>query len=76
MFAKFLEKKNLVLKDLCPSLKVCMVTYEMLFESDKILLEKQLGIPIVNEYGASQLDLIAFENPAGEWQVNSETLFV
>jgi phenylacetate-CoA ligase len=76
LFAKFLEKKNLVLKTICPSLKVCMVTSEMLFETDKILLEKQLGVPIVNEYGASELDLIAFENPQGEWQVNSETLFV
>ena len=76
LFAKFLQKKNIVLKDICPSLKVCMVTSEMLFEEDKILLEKQFGIPIVNEYGASELDLIAFENPQGEWQVNSETLFV
>jgi phenylacetate-CoA ligase len=48
----------------------------MLFEEDKILLEKQFGIPVVNEYGASELDLIAFENTNGEWQVNSETLFV
>jgi phenylacetate-CoA ligase len=48
----------------------------MLFEEDKILLEKQFGVPIVNEYGASELDLIAFENPFGEWQVNSETLFI
>lgn len=48
----------------------------MLFESDKKLLEKQFGIPIINEYGASELDLIAFENPQGEWQVNSETLFI
>lgn len=76
LFAKFLQKKNIVLKEICPSLKVCMVTSEMLFEEDKILLEKQFGIPIVNEYGASELDLIAFENPDGEWQVNSETLFV
>jgi phenylacetate-coenzyme A ligase PaaK-like adenylate-forming protein len=29
-----------------------MVTSEMLFEDDKMLLEKQFGIPIVNEYGA------------------------
>jgi phenylacetate-CoA ligase len=36
-------------------------------------LEKQLGIPVINEYGASELDLIAFENPEGEWQMNSET---
>lgn len=76
LFAKFLQKKNLVLKTLCPTLKCCVVTSEMLFEDDKILLEKQLGVPVVNEYGASELDLIAFQNPDGEWQVNSETLFV
>ncbi|MBG6186769.1 phenylacetate-CoA ligase [Flavobacterium sp. CAN_S2] len=76
LFAKFLQKKNIVLSSICPSLKVCMVTSEMLFEDDKILSEKQFGVPIVNEYGASELDLIAFENPQDEWQVNSETLFV
>ncbi|CAN1550002.1 PaaK Coenzyme F390 synthetase [Flavobacteriaceae bacterium] len=76
LFAKFLQSKNIVLKEICPTLKVCMVTSEMLFEDDKMLLEKQFGIPIINEYGASELDLIAFQNTIGEWQVNSETLFV
>lgn len=76
LFAKFLQKKNIVLKTFCPTLKCCIVTSEMLFEDDKQLLEKQFGVPIVNEYGASELDLIAFQNPNGEWQVNSETLFV
>ena len=76
LFAKFLQKKNIVLTTICPTLKVCLVTSEMLFEDDKILLQKQLGVPIINEYGASELDLIAFENPQNEWQVNSETLFV
>lgn len=76
LFAKFLQKKNIVLKDVCPTLKVCMVTSEMLFEEDKVLMEKQFGIPVVNEYGASELDLIAFQNLDGEWQVNAETLFV
>ena len=76
LFAKFLQKRNMILTTVCPTLKVCMVTSEMLFEEDKLLLEKQFGIPIVNEYGASELDLIAFQNKAGEWQVNSETLFV
>lgn len=76
LFAKFLQKKNILLTTICPSLKVCMVTSEMLFEDDKLLLEKQFGVPIVNEYGASELDLIAFQNTEGEWQVNSETLFV
>lgn len=76
LFAKFLQQRNIILTDICPTLKVCMVTSEMLFEEDKKLLETYLGIPIVNEYGASELDLIAFQNPQGEWQVNSETLFV
>lgn len=75
-FAKFLNRKNIVLKDFCPTLNTCIVTSEMLFEDDRELLEHQFGIPVVNEYGASELDLIAFENPKGEWQVNSETLFV
>lgn len=76
LFAKFLEKRNIILREICPTLKACFVTSEMLFESDKILLEKQFGIPIINEYGASELDLIAFENTKGEWQINTETLFV
>ena len=76
LFAKFLQKKNIVLIDVCPTLKVCMVTSEMLFEEDKMLLKKQFGVPVVNEYGASELDLIAFEYVTGDWQVNSETLFI
>jgi phenylacetate-CoA ligase len=76
LFAKFLQAKNIILKEICPTLKVCMVTSEMLFEDDKILLEKQFGIPIVNEYGASELDLIAFQNINGDWRVNAETLYV
>jgi phenylacetate-CoA ligase len=76
LFAKFLRKRNLILAAICPTLKICMVTSEMLFEDDRKLLETQFGIPIINEYGASELDLIAFENPQHEWQVNAETLFV
>lgn len=76
LFAKFLQTKNIVLTTVCPTLKCCIVTSEMLFDDDEILLEKQFGVPVVNEYGASELDLIAFQNLKGEWQVNSETLFV
>ncbi|AUP79373.1 phenylacetate--CoA ligase family protein [Flavivirga eckloniae] len=75
-FAKYLQNKNIILKTVCPTLKACVVTSEMLFKDDKQLMEKQFGVPIINEYGASELDLIAFENTKGEWVVNSETLFV
>ena len=76
LLAKQLEAKNIVLQTLCPSLKCCVVTSEMLFEADKILLEKTLGVPVINEYGASEIDLIAFQNQEGEWLVNAETCLV
>lgn len=75
-FAKYLKQKGVVLTDICPTLKVCIVTSEMLFEDDKTLMETQFGVPVVNEYGASELDLIAFQNKDGDWQVNSETLYI
>lgn len=76
LFAKFLQRKNTLLTTVCPSLKCCVVTSEMLFDEDRKLMETWFGVPIINEYGASELDLIAFQNPQGEWQVNSETLYV
>ncbi|MBK5213972.1 MAG: phenylacetate--CoA ligase family protein [Flavobacteriaceae bacterium] len=75
-FAKFLSEKNLVLNEICPTLKYCIVTSEMLFEDDKKLMEEVFGVPVINEYGASELDLIAFTNNQNEFVVNSETLFV
>lgn len=76
LFAKFLKKQGLVLKEICPTLKVCIVTSEKLFEDDKGLIEACFGVPVVNEYGASEVGLIAFENRQGEWIVNSEGLFI
>ncbi|NHM07790.1 phenylacetate--CoA ligase family protein [Flavobacterium sp. CYK-4] len=76
LLAKFLKKKQLFLSDICPSLKVCIVTSEMLFDEDKQLLRERFNIPIINEYGSAELDIIALESPDGVWRVNSETLFV
>ena len=75
-FAKFLKGKQLVLKTVCPSLKCCIVTSEMLFEDDKKLMEIQFGIPVINEYGAAELGLIAFQNKEGNLTINHEDLFV
>jgi len=75
-FAKYLRTKRLILKDICPSLKICIVTAEMLFKSDKMLLETQFDIPVINEYGSAELGLISFNNIKNEWIVNGEDLFV
>ena len=52
------------------------MTSEMLFPDDKKLLEIQIGVPVINEYGASELDLLAFTNTKGNFQVNSEGVFI
>jgi phenylacetate-CoA ligase len=76
LFAKYLRSKNLILTDICPTLKYCIVTSEMLFDDDKKLMEDTFGVPVINEYGASELDLIAFTNADDEFVLNSETLYV
>lgn len=76
LFAKFLQKKNIILKELSPNLRLCIVTSEMFFKEDKMLLEEQFGVPVVNEYGASELGLLAFQNKEGEWVLNSETMYI
>ena len=76
LFAKYLKQHKIILKKVCTSLKACIVTSEMLFESDKLLMETQFGIPVINEYGASELGLIAFQNTEDQFQIDSELLYV
>ncbi|KAA3623967.1 MAG: phenylacetate--CoA ligase family protein [Flavobacterium sp.] len=76
LFAKYLRSRKILLTDICPSLKYCVVTSEMLYDHDKKLMEETFGVPVINEYGASELDLIAFTNKAEEFILNSETLYV
>ena len=76
LFAKYLKEKNIRLTSICPSLKLCIVTSEMLFNEDRVLIEEQLGVPVVNEYGASETGLIAFENPKKDWAIDHELLYV
>lgn len=76
LFAKHLKQRNIVLKNVCPSLKMCIVTSEMLFEDDKVLIQEQLGVPIINEYGCAEVGVIAFTNKKEEWEIDSKTIFV
>lgn len=74
--AKYLDRKELTLKQLCPSLQVCVTTSEMLLEEDRNYLIKHLGIPVLNEYGSAELGVIAMENSNYEWELNNEELFI
>ncbi|GAA0872775.1 phenylacetate--CoA ligase family protein [Gangjinia marincola] len=74
LFGRYLDSKNIILKDYCPSLKACIVTAEMLFPEDKTMLTKVLGVPVVNEYGASEVGIMAFTNPLDEFEIDTSTL--
>ncbi|MCB9276504.1 MAG: hypothetical protein H6564_20890 [Lewinellaceae bacterium] len=45
-FARYLLDKGIVLKRLCPSLKVCIVTSELCTPEDRQVLQQGFGIPV------------------------------
>jgi phenylacetate-CoA ligase len=76
LFAKYVNKVGVSLKKICPSLKCCIVTSEVCSPEDRVELQLAFGIPVYNEYGAAELDIIAFESQEGQWKLNEENLFI
>lgn len=76
LFARFIIRKNIILKKVCPSLKVCICTSENCTEEDKKIITEAFGVPAVNEYGTSEVDLIAFEDFKGNWKLSEENIFI
>jgi len=76
LFAQFLLRKGMRLVDVSPALKICIVTSEVCRQEDKQVIEKALGVPVIREYGASELDVIAIEDIHGRWSINESNLFV
>ena len=76
MMAKYCIEKNITVKSVCTSLKKVFVTSEVCDDLDRKTIEMGFGVPVINEYGAAELDLIGFEDQNGDWLVNYETLFV
>lgn len=75
IFAKFLERRDIILKDVCPSLKCCIVTSEMCLPEDKTLIEKSFGVKVINEYGCSETGIIACENEEGIWEMTTQDCY-
>jgi phenylacetate-CoA ligase len=76
MFARFLLKKQIKLTSVCPSLRICISTSEVLTLEDRTILKNAFGVDVINEYGASEVGLLAFETPENEWLLCEETLFI
>jgi phenylacetate-CoA ligase len=76
IFAKFLIERNIVLNDICPSIKVVFPTSEVVDDIDRKIMERGFGVSVRNEYGAAELDILAFEDEEGDFVLNEETLFI
>jgi phenylacetate-CoA ligase len=76
LFARYLNRKGIILTSACPSLRVCVVTSEVCTPEDQAILAAAFGVPVVREYGASEVGIIAFDSPGGDWIVSEENLFI
>lgn len=76
MYARYLIRKNILLKDICPTVKLCICTSENCAEEDKEIIERAFGVKAVNEYGTSEVDLIAFEDFSGKWRLSHEVVYI
>jgi phenylacetate-CoA ligase len=75
-FSHYLVGKKIILKDICPSLKVVIVTSEMCTETDRLIIEKGTGVNVVIEYGASEAGIIAIENKEQKLKAADELLYI
>lgn len=75
MFARYLIDKSITIKEVCPSLKICISTSETATPEDHKILKQAFGIPHIREYGLSETCITAFDAPDGNWKLTEETLF-
>jgi phenylacetate-CoA ligase len=76
IFAKFLIERKIVLKEICPSIKVVFPTSEVVDVIDRKTMERGFGVRVRNEYGAAELDILAFEDEDDDFVLNEETLYI
>jgi phenylacetate-CoA ligase len=76
LFSKYLIKNKIKLSELCPSLNLVICTSETCSDVDKKLIELAFGVKVIIEYGASELDVLAFTNEFGELEVNDLTVYI
>lgn len=75
-FSGYLLNKGIVLKDICPSLNVVLVTSEMCTPADKEVIEKACGVPVVIEYGASEVGIMGIDDKQGKMRLSEELLYL
>ncbi|MEZ4892340.1 MAG: hypothetical protein R2778_04915 [Saprospiraceae bacterium] len=73
-FARYVKARQVVLEE-SMSIAQCLYCYlEMCVEKTRCFWNKPFGVPIINEYGASELDIIAFTAANGDWEIVSRKI--
>lgn len=75
-FAKFLSGTGLVLREEAPSIKLCITTSEVCSDEDRRIMEHGFGVSVVDEYGSSEVGIIAFQDLHGRSLVSEETVLL
>jgi phenylacetate-CoA ligase len=75
-FCQFLQKKNITLKELCPSLKLIIVTSELCLDYQRELIQNVSGLDVISEYGASEFGYIGKEIEPEIWEVAWQNILV
>lgn len=74
-FCRYLISHNYCLKTICPSLKKVITTSELLTPDDRKIIEQATGVKVVNEYGASELGIIGFEDQQFNLRLSEELIY-
>lgn len=74
MFARYLISKGITIKEICPSVNICISTSETATPEDHEILQRGFGVPHIREYGLSETCITAFDAPDGNWKLTEETL--
>ena len=73
-FAKFIEDQNIRLDNI--KFKAVIVTGEMSFDWQRETIKKSFDCPVVNEYGCTEVGIIAIECPFGRMHIMADALYV
>tara|TARA_Y100001958_G_C21201177_1_gene527806 strand:+ start:342 stop:1592 length:1251 start_codon:yes stop_codon:yes gene_type:complete len=76
IFARYLIEHKIKIKNICPTLKLVIVTSEVCTIEDRGVLNKAFDLPIYSEYGASEFGYIGTQDSKNHWKVANELLFL
>ena len=73
-YASWLEEKHMLSQ--APRPKVIITTGEILYDYQRKLIERVFACPVINEYGSTEVGVLAFECPQGKLHINADHLFL